>query len=127
MNEQPSEKKFLTWFNPIGRNAGSWAFILSRITALGLTLYLFMHLVVLGRLAQGPQAYQEFLMLTEHPLVKLGELAVIAAVIYHGLNGLRVILTSFGIGIARQEQLFYAAVALSIAATIFFAIRMYAG
>jgi len=127
MNNQPSSKKFLAWFNPLGRQPGSWAFILSRITALGLTFYLFLHLVVLGRLAQGPQAYQEFLALAESPIVKLGELAVIAAVIYHGLNGIRIILTSFGIGVAHQQRLFYASVALALAGTVFFGIRLFGG
>jgi succinate dehydrogenase / fumarate reductase cytochrome b subunit len=127
MNNRPSAKKFLGWFNPFGRNPGSWAFILSRITALGLTFYLFLHLIVLGRLSQGPQAYEEFLALTENPVVKIGELAVIGAVIYHGLNGLRIVFTSFGIGVTRQTQLFYVSVILSFLGTIIFAIRMFAG
>lgn len=127
MNNQPSAKKFLGWFNPLGRNPGSWAFIISRITALGLTLYLFMHLIVLGRLAQGPEAYAEFLTLAKNPVVKIGELAVIGAVIYHGFNGLRIVLTSFGIGIAYQALLFYASVILAIVGTLIFAIRMFAG
>jgi succinate dehydrogenase/fumarate reductase cytochrome b subunit len=51
----------------------------------------------------------------------------LAAAIYHGLNGLRVILTSFGIGVTRQKELFYALLALSIFGSIFFALRMFAG
>ncbi len=124
---QPSSGKLWSWFNPVGRQPGSWAFILSRLTALGLTLYLFMHLLVLGTLAQGEQAYHEFMALTESPVIKIGELLVVAAAIYHGLNGLRVILTSFGIGVTRQKELFYAFLALSIFGSIFFALRMFAG
>jgi len=124
---QPSAGKFWTWFNPLGRQTGGWAFILNRITALGLTLYLFLHLVVLGRLAQGPSAYESFLQLTENPIIKLGELAVVAAAILHGLNGIRIILTSFGIGVTRQKQLFYGFMAVALVVILFFAIRMYAG
>jgi succinate dehydrogenase / fumarate reductase cytochrome b subunit len=122
---QPSARKFLSWFNPLGRQTGGWAFILNRITALGLTLYLFLHLVVLGKLAQGPGAYDDFLVLTENPLIKLGELAAVAAAILHGLNGVRIILTSFGVGVTRQKQLFYAFMAVSTVIILFFVARMY--
>lgn len=127
MNNQPSSSRFLAWFNPFGRGPGAWAFIINRLTGIGLTFYLFLHLVVLGRLAQGPQAYEEFLELTKSPLVKLGELLVIGAVIYHALNGLRVVLTSFGIGIGRQAQLFYLSVLFAVLGTLIFAFRMFAG
>lgn len=124
---QPSAGKFWTWFNPLGRQVGSWAFILNRITALGLTFYLFLHLIILGRLAQGPEAYNGFLELTENPIVKFGELLVVAAAILHGLNGIRLILTSFSIGVTRQKQLFYGFMALAVVVILFFTIRMYAG
>lgn len=124
---QPSAGKFWTWFNPLGRQTGGWAFILNRITALGLTLYLFLHLIILGQLAQGPEAYGNFLKLTENPIIKLGELAVVAAAILHGLNGIRIILTSFGVGVTRQKQLFYGFMALAVVVILFFTVRMYAG
>lgn len=124
---QPSPGKFWTWFNPLGRQVGGWAFILNRITALGLTLYLFLHLIILGQLARGPEAYGNFLELTENPFIKIGELAVVAAAILHGLNGIRIILTSFNIGVTRQKQLFYGFMALAVIVILFFTVRMYAG
>lgn len=122
---QPSARKFLTWFLPFRRAIGSWAFALNRVTAIGLTFYLFLHLIVLGRLAQGPGAYDEFLLLTENPLIKLGEWAVVAAAILHGLNGIRVVLTSFGVGITRQKQLFYGLMVLAVVVILIFTVRMY--
>ena len=41
---QPSAGKFWSWFIPVGRQAGGWAFALNRVTAIGLTFYLFLHL-----------------------------------------------------------------------------------
>jgi succinate dehydrogenase / fumarate reductase cytochrome b subunit len=124
---QPSAGRFWSWFNPVGRQTGGWAFILNRITALGLTLYLFIHLVVLGLLAQGPDAYGRFLELTENPAIKLGEFVVVAAAILHGLNGIRIILTTFGIGVTRHKQLFYGFMAVAAVAILFFFVRMYLG
>ena len=122
---EPSARKFLSWFIPLRREIGSWAFALNRITALGLTLYLFLHLIVLGRLAQGPGAYDEFLLLTENPFIKLGEWAVVAAAILHGLNGIRVLLTSFGVGVTRQKQFFYGLMAVAVVVILIFTARMY--
>jgi len=122
---QPSARKFWSWFIPIRRDIGSWAFALNRITAIGLTFYLFLHLIVLGRLAQGPGAYDQFLELAENPFIKLGEWAVVAAAILHGLNGIRIILTSFGVGVTRQKQLFYGFMAIAVIVILIFTARMY--
>jgi succinate dehydrogenase / fumarate reductase cytochrome b subunit len=107
MNNQPSPTRFWRWFDPRFRQPGSWAFILNRITALGLTLYLALHLVALSQLATGPQAYDSFVALAKTPLVKFAEMFVIAGGIIHGLNGVRIALTSFGIGVRYQRQMFF--------------------
>lgn len=122
---QPSARRFWSWFIPLRRDIGYWAFALNRITALGLTLYLFLHLIILGKLAQGPAAYDEFLALTENPFIKLGEWAVVAAAILHGLNGIRIILTSFGVGVTRQKQLFYGFMVIAALVILIFTVRMY--
>jgi succinate dehydrogenase / fumarate reductase, cytochrome b subunit len=124
---QPSARRFWSWFIPFKRDLGSWAFALNRITALGLTLYLFLHLFILGKLAHGPDAYTEFLTLTENPIIKLGELLVVAAAILHGLNGIRIILTSFGVGVTRQKQLFWGLMAIAVVVILFFTAKMYLG
>ena len=122
---QPSARKFWSWFMPVGRQAGGWAFALNRVTAIGLTFYLFLHLAVLSLLAQGPGSYDKFLALTENPIIKFGEWAVVAAVFLHGLNGIRIILTSFGVGVTRQKQLFYGFMIIAVFVILIFTARMY--
>jgi succinate dehydrogenase cytochrome b subunit len=122
---QPSPGKFWSWFIPIGRQVGGWAFALNRVTAIGLTFYLFLHLAVLSLLAQGPGGYDNFLALTENPFIKFGEWAVVAAVFLHGLNGIRVILTSFGVGVTRQKQLFFGLMVVALLVILLFTLRMY--
>lgn len=113
------------WFDFRARKAGGWAFILNRIAGLGLVLYLSMHLVVLGKLTQGEQAWHDFLAFTESPLIKIGELAVIAAGIFHGLNGIRIALATFGNSAAQQKAIFYVVLVVSIAGSAFFAYRLF--
>ena len=122
---QPSAGKFWSWFIPVGRQVGGWAFALNRVTAIGLTFYLFLHLAVLSLLATGPDGYNGFLALTENPIIKFGEWAVVAAVFLHGLNGIRIILTSFGIGVTRQKQLFYGFMVVAVLIILIFTLRMY--
>lgn len=124
---QPSPRNILRWFDPRHRQPGTWAFILNRITALGLTLYLAMHLIVLGKLAQGPAAYDSFVALAHSPLVKIGEMLVIAAGILHGLNGLRVAITSLGFATRYQRQLLWASTILSGILILIFARSMFLG
>lgn len=122
---QHSSRKMIKWFDPRNRKLGSWAFILNRLTGLGLTLYLFLHLIMLGQLAKGPQAYDGFIALVKNPLFLTGELLVVAAALIHGLNGIRIGLTSFGIWAKYQKQLFVILMSIALITTAIFAFRMF--
>ena len=122
---RPSPSRFWMWFNPIGRETGGWAFILNRITALGLTFYLYLHLLVLGQLAKGLKPMMISWRSCSNPIIIVGELLVVAAGILHGLNGIRIVLTTFGVGVTRQKQLFYGLMAVALIAILVFGIRMF--
>jgi succinate dehydrogenase / fumarate reductase cytochrome b subunit len=124
-NNQPSARKLFSWFNPMGRQVGGWGFILNRVTGLGLTLYLYLHLVILGQLAMGPNAYDNFLKLIHNPIFVFGEFLVVAAGLIHGLNGIRVGLTSLGIAVPQQKGLFIGLMILAVLASLYFAYRMF--
>jgi succinate dehydrogenase / fumarate reductase, cytochrome b subunit len=121
----PSLVQAPRWFDPRGREAGSWAFILNRLTGLGLTFYLGLHLVVLNKLAQGPQAYDEFIAFSQSLLIKIGEVILIAAVLFHGLNGLRLTLHAFGIGIRWQKKLLAVALAVTALVSLLVVMRLF--
>ncbi|NPV85240.1 MAG: succinate dehydrogenase, cytochrome b556 subunit [Anaerolineae bacterium] len=116
----------IQWFDPRGRQLGYLAFILNRITGMGLALYLLLHLIMLGKLAQGPQAYNSFIETVHHPVFIFGELLVIFAALIHGLNGLRIILTSFGIGVEKHKPLFTVLMIAALVSGVYFAARMIA-
>ncbi len=125
MKNHASPRNFPRWFDPRNRHLGYWAFILNRITALGLVVYLFLHLIVLGTLARGPEAYDAFIAFAKQPVVLLGELLVVAAGIIHGLNGIRVGMTSFGAGVTRQRSMFIVLMAIAVVSIGVFATRMF--
>ena len=127
MKGSPSPKKILEWFDPRGRSAEGWGFILNRITGLGLVLYLSMHLIVLFQLTRGAEAYDGFVTLMKNPVFIIGELLVVSAGIMHGINGIRIGLTSFGIGGRHQFAMLLVVAGLSGVLILFFAIRMLGG
>ena len=122
---KPSARKWWKWFDPRAREAGTLAFILNRVTALGLTFYLFLHLYVLGKLAQGPNAYDDFLATIRNPVFIFGELLVVIASIYHGLNGIRIAFATFWNAAPQQKQYFWITLAIAVLISLVFAIRMF--
>ena len=91
------------------------AYILNRVTALGLVLYLYIHLVVLSLLTQGPAGWDPFIAIARTPFFLTLDVILLAGMLIHGLNGLRVALTGFGVGLRGQKPLF---VALMIVAAV---------
>ena len=116
---------FIKWFDTRRRAPGMWAFALNRLTAIGLTIYLVIHLIVLRQLAQGPQAYDAFIATVKSPIFVFSEFIVVVGGLYHGLNGLRVALTSFDIAVPYQKQLFFVLLLLAVIGSIIFGIRMF--
>ena len=62
-----------------------------RASGLGVLLYLFMHIVETSTLLLGPEAYDAAVGIFKNLPARLGEVVLMAALVYHALNGLRVI------------------------------------
>ena len=78
------------WIAPRRQDPGWLAFALNRLTGLILAAYLIVHLVVISELASGPAGWNRLLGTFGSRPFLLGDVLLIAAVVYHGLNGLRV-------------------------------------
>ncbi len=74
---------------------GMWAWVLHRITGATIFFFLFVHVLDTALVRVSPQAYTEVIATYKTPIVGLMELGLVAAVLYHGLNGIRVILLDF--------------------------------
>jgi succinate dehydrogenase / fumarate reductase cytochrome b subunit len=66
-----------------------------RASGIGVLIYLFMHIVENATLAFGPEVYDFTQTLFRNLPVRLGEIVLMAALVYHSLNGLRVIVMDF--------------------------------
>jgi succinate dehydrogenase / fumarate reductase cytochrome b subunit len=87
---------------------GQWSWAFHRITGVGIILFLFAHVVDTALVGWGPEAYNKVVAVYHNPFIRLLELALVAMVIYHALNGVRIMLIDFFPGLAdRQRELFY--------------------
>ncbi len=71
---------------------GQWSWVLHRIAGLGTVLFLFLHVIDTSWSVFYPELYKEAIAQYQSPLFTVGEFALVACVIYHALNGLRIAL-----------------------------------
>ena len=74
---------------------GQWAWILHRVTGVGIILFLFAHVVDTAVIGWGPKAYNRVLSVYHNPGVRILEWVLVGMVIYHAVNGVRVLLLDF--------------------------------
>ena len=99
--------------------SGMLAFVIQRVTGLGLLFYLFLHVHTI-HLLRDPKSFDAALATFSQPLFKLGEIALLATVILHALNGIRITMVDLGVGLDRQRQTFWY-FAMGVGAVIFIA------
>jgi succinate dehydrogenase / fumarate reductase, cytochrome b subunit len=99
-------KQAARWFDIRRRRAGMWAYALNRITGIGLVVYLYLHLGVLSMLIRGQSAWDSFVALARSPFYLALDVILLAGILIHGLNGLRLALTGFGFSVGIQKALF---------------------
>jgi succinate dehydrogenase / fumarate reductase cytochrome b subunit len=112
------------WLEPRGRGHGGRALALHRVTGLVIVFYLFLHLGVLSMLLIGHSAWSSFLSLVTAKSFLALEVVLIAAVLFHGLNGIRVALVGSGIAVTRERALFWVGTAIGTAGVILAALRI---
>jgi succinate dehydrogenase / fumarate reductase, cytochrome b subunit len=123
----PKRSNWIRWIDPRGKSTGSIGFLVNRLAGLGLTLYLFMHLIVLGKLAQGKESFDGFTAMAHNPIIVAGEVLVVFAVMLHGINGLRIALTGIGYNVGSQKRMLVVIFVIAIAIGLYFAFRMFGG
>jgi succinate dehydrogenase / fumarate reductase cytochrome b subunit len=66
-----------------------------RASGLGVLFYLFLHIVETSMVLFGPEVYNAAVGIFKNLPARIGEVVLMAAIVYHALNGLRVIAMDF--------------------------------
>ena len=74
---------------------GQYSWIAHRISGLGILTYLIVHVWDTANATFNPSVYDWTVTLFKHPLFGLGEIALMAALLFHAFNGIRVALLDF--------------------------------
>lgn len=94
---------------------GMWTWILHRATGLGILLFLIIHVVETATVIYWPQLYEGFLDTYKSAFFRFAEVLIFFSVVYHALNGTRIIVQDFWpLAMRRQRQLAWAAGGLTV-------------
>jgi succinate dehydrogenase / fumarate reductase, cytochrome b subunit len=92
---------------------GMWSWVLHRITGVAIFFFLLVHILDTALVRVSPEAYNRVIDTYKQPIMGLGEIALVAAIGLHALNGIRIILIDFWkLGPRLQRMMFWVAIVI---------------
>ncbi len=83
---------------------GMWAWVLHRVTGLGVLVFLLVHIVETFLITLGPDLYNHTLALYNSAFFRVAEVGLLFAVLYHAVNGVRVTVQDLWPGLWLRER-----------------------
>ena len=74
---------------------GMLSWLLHKITGVAVVGYLIIHIWSMAKMAKGPEAFNAVIEAYKTPLFRAGEVLLLGAILFHGTNGLRLIIGEF--------------------------------
>jgi succinate dehydrogenase / fumarate reductase cytochrome b subunit len=85
-----------------------WSWVLHRITGVAIFFFLLVHILDTSLVRLSPEAYNAIMGSYKTPIMGLGEIALVGAIMFHALNGLRIILVDYwSKGVKYQRAMFW--------------------
>jgi succinate dehydrogenase / fumarate reductase cytochrome b subunit len=92
-----------------------WSWVLHRITGVGIFFFLLVHILDTALVRVSPEAYNVVIESYKTPIIGVAELGLVGAILFHGLNGLRVIAVDFwSKGTKFQALMFWAVMLITV-------------
>jgi succinate dehydrogenase, cytochrome b556 subunit len=94
---------------------GMWSWVFHRISGVGIFFFLLVHILDTALVRVSPEAYNAVMASYKTPVIGIAELGLVAAILFHGLNGLRITAVDFwSQGIRYQAVLFWAIIVVTV-------------
>jgi succinate dehydrogenase / fumarate reductase cytochrome b subunit len=90
--------------------SGQWAFVGHRVSGVLVFLFLLLHIVDVSLINISTEIYDEVHQLYGNVVLRLFEVGLLFALLFHSLNGLRIVALDFFPGAVRQERRLLSAV-----------------
>ena len=84
---------------------GMWSWVAHRITGVLTFFFLFAHVLDTALVRVSPESYNKVIETYKNPFVNLMEVGLVGAVLYHALNGIRIMLVDFWAKGAKYQRL----------------------
>lgn len=98
---------------------GMWAFTAHRVTGFLVLMFLLLHVVDVTLAGISEHLYDTVHAVYGNVLLRLFEVGLLGALVFHALNGLRIIAVDFfDAAVRRQKQLAWAVVAVTAVVTV---------
>lgn len=105
-------------------NEGMWSWVGHRITGVVIFFFLLVHVLDTSLVRVSPEAYDAVIGTYQNPLMAVGEVGLVAAVVFHAFNGLRIILVDFWKGGTKfHKQMLWGVLILWVVTVAAFSIR----
>jgi succinate dehydrogenase / fumarate reductase cytochrome b subunit len=89
---------------------GMWSWVAQRITGVAVFFFLLVHVLDTALVRVSPDAYDMVIATYKTPIVNLLEVGLVGAVLYHALNGLRIVLVDFWAEGPRHQKAMFRAI-----------------
>jgi succinate dehydrogenase / fumarate reductase cytochrome b subunit len=100
-------------------DTGQYAWLFHRLSGLGVLFFLLVHVIDIMLIGLGRDIYDKSVEFYSHWYIIPMEILLVGAVVYHAMNGVRIILIDFwSQGTRKERQLFWIALAASVLLTI---------
>jgi succinate dehydrogenase / fumarate reductase cytochrome b subunit len=94
---------------------GMWSWVFHRISGVGIFFFLLVHILDTALVRVSPEAYNAVMASYKTPVIGIAELGLVAAILFHGLNGLRITAIDFwSQGIKYQAVFFWAIIVITV-------------
>jgi succinate dehydrogenase / fumarate reductase cytochrome b subunit len=91
-----------------------WSWVLHRITGVAIFFFLLVHILDTSLVRVDPEAYNSVMATYKTVIIGFGELGLVAAILFHAFNGVRIILIDFWRkGFKYQNLMFWIVVAIA--------------
>ena len=92
---------------------GMWSWVAHRISGVAIFFFLFVHVLDTALVTVSPESYNEVIDTYKTPIIGLMEIGLVALVLFHALNGLRIVAVDFwSKGAKYQRQMLWAVLAI---------------
>ena len=96
-------------------DVGMWSWVAHRVTGFAIFFFLLVHVLDTSLVIVAPDSYDAVIGTYKNPVMGIGEAGLVAAIVFHAFNGLRIVLIDFWAkGVRHQKTMLWIVLGLFV-------------